>query len=400
MELPNEMEDNSSVRLSYNQLEAIKRKYGVDRIWSFSRINLWDSCEWAYYYNYTKHMRLDTGNIYSFMGGKAHDLIEKFYDQGLSLENMKEKWNSIINAWEDDPQAFEFDTDKIRNGYIKNLNHYFSHTDRIMANNVRNEKPVMIRLGNDGEVFVGYIDSEYIDGDGNLVMVDYKTSSKSSFSKAKLPEKSMQLILYAIGEHQRTGLPYDKIKARFDMMKYCTVHYLQENGKWRESVQERSKWVEKMGKKLTTKLKKIGVELDEIDVMVQLAGMKNSMAGIPEEVSSQFYITNYYIDLKIDDEAVKDVEEKVLSRCQTIREFESLDEDDQITYMQINSPYNPDDYFEKKLCSYHTSDLFKEQEGLLINSTDLTSKVDSVISDMFSEDDGEESGVMARLFSA
>ncbi len=87
-------------------------------------------------------------------------------------------------------------------------------------------------------VFVGYIDTEYIDKEGNVVLVDYKSSSKSSFSKSKLPEKSMQLMLYSIGIHQQENIPYEKIKARFDMMKYVTVHYKQENGKWNTSVQE------------------------------------------------------------------------------------------------------------------------------------------------------------------
>ena len=248
-------------RLSREQLNELKKKYNVDRIWSFSRVNAAQSCFWDYWARYVKHMDIDGSSIYTEWGTNSHDLVQEFVAGDINAEEAPVKWKEYIGKWEQDPNAFQFDTKQIERGYLNNLKHYFSHLTTIKGTNIQNEKPVLARIGDKKQfVFVGYIDTQYTDEDGNTVLVDYKTSSKSSFSKAKLPEKSRQLMLYAIGKHQYNHIPYDKIKCRFDMMKYLTVHYRQENGKWNTSIQERAKWVAKMEKKLTTKLKKLDFE--------------------------------------------------------------------------------------------------------------------------------------------
>ena len=68
--------------------------------------------------------------------------------------------------------------------------------------------------------------------------MDYKTSSKGDYIGKKLKAHSKQLQLYAIGIHQLRGIPYDKIKLEFDMMKYYKVAYLQKNGKRQLNTQD------------------------------------------------------------------------------------------------------------------------------------------------------------------
>lgn len=349
-------------RLNKEQLQKVKDMYGVDRIWSFSRLNKFHTCPWDYWATYIEHLDIDSSSEYTFWGTKSHDLIQDELGGKIKYEDMIDVWEKEVEEWENDPNGYKFDNKKIKDGYINNLTHYFTFT-QVPENTQKlvNEKPVKVVVGNQPHVFVGYIDTEYIDEEGNLVLVDYKTSSKSGFSKAKLPEKSMQLKLYAIGEHQRTGLPYEKIKARFDMMKYCVVHYQQENGKWKESVQERSEWVYKMNNKLKTKLPKLGYDPIETDELIIKASQENSMKCLPQEVQDQFYITNYYIEIDINEEDLEELEQDIANQCDAILEFEK--QDDLESYLEVNYPYDPNNYYDKKLCGYHTSKYFKGENA-------------------------------------
>lgn len=358
------------MRLNRKQLNTLKKRYDVDRIWSFSRVNTIHNCLWEYWAKYIKHMKLDTGNVYTYWGTYSHDLIQSFITNKVTYHDMALRWDEYVHDWENDPNAFQFDSDKIKVGYISNLSHYFKHTDIPSGDHFEVEKPVLAKLGKreNGQpkyVFVGYVDTQYVDGEGNTVLIDYKTSSRSSFSKSKLPEKAKQLTLYAIAKHQTNGIPYNKIRCRFDMMKYVTVHYQQESGKWKESIQERTKWVSKMAKKLATKLRKCGIEDEQATELIQVASLSNSMEKLPDDVQKQFYITNYIIELPIDEEHCKKVAEEMEKSCDQIVHFESLSPEEQESYMESNDPYNPDDYYEKKLCAYHTSSIFKEKERTL-----------------------------------
>ncbi len=182
----------------------------------------------------------------------------------------------------------------------------------------------------------------------------------------------MQLMLYSIGIHQQENIPYEKIKARFDMMKYVTVHYRQENGKWNTSVQERSIWVLKMQKKLETKLKKLGIDKEEARKLIQIASLANNMDNLPKEVQDQFYVTNYYIELDINEKDCNALLEKIEKQCDEIIELEQLSPDAQDSFADVNHHYNPDDYYDKKLCAYHLLEKIEKQCDEIIELEQLS----------------------------
>lgn len=373
------------MRLKHNQLNALKKKYKVDRIWSFSRVSTFLQCAWEYKMRYIDKIRVPSDNVYTDFGTISHDLIQGLYEHKYSKEGMYEKWKNFVKNWEDDPLSHQFDSEKIKSGYINNMDWYFRNP-RSVDEKIINEKPVLsiLRGKTRQYVFVGYIDSEYTNDDGVLTLIDYKTSSKSGFSPKGLKKKSMQLLLYAIGEHQHKGIPFDKIKCRFNMMKYCTVHFQQENGNWKTSTQERSQWVYKMNNKLKTKLPKLGIDPIEVDELIIQASQDNSLECMPKEIQKQFCISNYYIDLDVSDESCKALEQKLTSYCDDIMAFEALD--DQETELEINHSYDPNNYYCKKLCAYHTSQAFKEQEGIIEQST--LDNVD-IEKNIFDEDDAD-----------
>ena len=349
-------------------------------------------------------MNLDKGNVYSEYGTFTHDALEKLLDGETTKEQTLKNWETYVAEWRNDPRAFQFDTSQIRDGYINNLTEYFDNiTIPKHQGSFSNEKPVMTRIkGANGstEVFVGYIDTEYTDEDGNLVLVDYKTSSKSSFSKSKLPEKSRQLRLYALGEHQTLDIPLDKIKCRFNMLKYCEVHFKQENGKWKTSVQERSKWVEKMKTKLTTKLRKDDdIQGFEMSELLDKAIAANSLECMPKNIQDQFFIQDYLIEIDINEDDLNDLAKEVAEKCRDIRSFEAIPNLE--SYLEYTYPYDPDNYFDKKLCGYHTSDYFKEKEGLLEDiepQADLDKVNDDMVDfgDIFSSQESDD--VFNELF--
>lgn len=136
-------------------------------------------------------MKLDGSSVYTEFGTFSHNLIQSCINGEIKYDEMFIKWCDIVGDWEVDPNSYQFDSDKIKTGYISNLNHYFSHTQIPKGSHFETEKPVLARVGKNGKyIFVGYIDNQYIDEDGNTVLVDYKTSSRSSFSKARFVKLS------------------------------------------------------------------------------------------------------------------------------------------------------------------------------------------------------------------
>lgn len=302
-------------RLTKEQLNELKEKHGVDRIWSYSRINLFHEQPWCYRMAYLDEARVRTDNIYSYFGSLAHDLIQDAYDGKHTVGELPEKYDEVVTNWRlVDSVEYSFMNEKVEKGYIDNLKHYFGNVE-LLPYKLQNEKPVKTVFKKNGRdiVFIGYIDSIYKDAEGNICILDYKTSSKSGFTGKQLKAHSKQLMLYAIGVHQATGVPYDKIKPRYDMMKYVNVEYLQKNGKWKKSLQERVTWVASQESKIRKLLSDNGCDILEIDNMILDAVTDNNLSSLPDFVQDKFRVSQAYIELTIDEDSIKEVEEWFVS---------------------------------------------------------------------------------------
>ena len=76
---------------------------------------------------------------------------------------------------------------------------------------------------------------------------------------AKAENESGQLVLYAIGLNQQ-GIPMDKIKIRWNFLKYVTIQYEQKNGTVKTREVERCKIGESLQSNAKTWLKAFGYE--------------------------------------------------------------------------------------------------------------------------------------------
>lgn len=229
----------------------ITDKYGEKiNIWSYSKLNTLDTCVHEYYLaRILKKSKKQ--NIYGIVGGIAHDILEKYYNKEIAFEQMLPIFESEFLGVELGDYKFSTDADKnrkMRDTYKENVKQFFQNHIP-MEGKVSNELEVWIDV--DGHIFIGYIDNILKDNDGNYIITDYKTSGMSDYTGEKKVKKGMQLLLYALGLMQ-IGVPSDKIKCRWNFMKYATIGITYEtkakkdNIKYKETIGERSKWVTKL----------------------------------------------------------------------------------------------------------------------------------------------------------
>lgn len=369
-------------RLSYEQLEKLKEKFGVDRIWSFSKVDSFDTCTWLYKLKYVDKIKTKSDSCYTWWGTVSHELIQDFYDGKYHYEKMSElledkitEYNTLVLT---EPKL-KFPEDSIYENYIESLKHYFSNVKPLSNYEIKNEKPVLALFeGENGKyLFQGYIDSTYVDENGNTVILDYKTSSISGFSGKKLIDKSRQLMIYAMGLNQFQKIPLNKIKIRYDMMKYVVVSYPLKNGNIRETKAERKGWVgqisnqlrkdledvpknlekvekeiAKIKKKLDSKkqpseherkeledklnkLEYLKVELAsycydvlELNEMVSKAIHNNTLEEMPPFIQNKYTLSECYIDVELTPEIIEEFKKELINKLDKIIAKENEDDKD------------------------------------------------------------------------
>lgn len=364
------------MRLNHEQIELIKEKLGVDTLWSYSKVNTFSQCTWLFKLKYIDKVETQGDNIYTFFGTIAHDIIQGLYEKKHEYNDMINIFDQKVLEWKlDDNPRLKFSSDKECDGYIENLRHYFTYTD-IIPYDVVNEKPVITILrGKEKYVFQGYVDTEYTDDKGDLIILDYKTSSMSGFTGKKLIEKSKQLIIYAIGISQFRKIPLEKIRIRYDMMKYCNVSYMQKNGKIKTTKAERRLWVAKIANQIRKDLEKLEFDPITIDEMVKEAIDKNTLDNMPKEVQDKYTVSNCYIDIELTDEVVKEIESELISVLDKI--IAKSKENDIEEAFARNRIEQSDSYYCTNLCDvrYHCKYYkeYKEHSTMFLDKKDASS---------------------------
>ena len=338
-------------RLSYEELEKIKKKYGVTRLWSWSRMNTYMTSKFEYLLKYilkSKEDRCDS--CYTTLGTICHDTLEKFYEGKIEYNDMIDDYNdgfttAITIA---DLKFNRSDAEKnksIGEKYNENLMHFFkNHT--IYKHKLLVEKPIVVNI--DGNVFVGYIDALYKDDDDCYHVIDFKSSS--IYTGKTLEENSGQLTIYAIGLHQM-GIPYEKIKAQFNFLKYCTIKYEQKNGAIKYRNVERCKIGESLQSNAKTWLKHFKYEPDEY--LKQMLDT-NSIDCLPDEVKAKYEITDCHVDVDL---GIKAIEKWFNTITDTLIDIELRENDYEETkslqcFWDDETDVQAQSYYFANLCSY------------------------------------------------
>ena len=338
-------------RLTSEELQALMKKEGVERIWSWSKINCFHTSPYEYYLKYILKVKEDRANsIYTTTGGLAHDILEKFYTKQIQYEDMignfEDGWVVAV-----DIADLKFDrTDeeknaKIKDKYYENLIHFFNnHT-------ILKWKPIIeqfIKIKVDNNLFQGYIDCCFKDDEDNIHIVDFKTSS--IYKGAKAENECGQLVLYAIGLNQQ-GIPFDKIKICWNFLKYVTIQYEQKNGTIKTRESERCKIGESLQSNAKTWLKHFGYDVDEY--LMKLIDT-NDINCLPEEVREKYVISDCYVYVDLTD---KLIEKWVAHASTVIKDIELREADYKEThsdkcFFDTDESVKEQSYYFANLCSY------------------------------------------------
>ena len=343
-------------RLTSEELEGIKKKHNVSRIWSWSRVNTFMTSPYEYMLKYVKRTKEDRQDCaYTTLGTLAHDTLDDFYENKIKYEDMIQQFEDgwvmaiDISDLKLDRNDEEHDV-KLKEKYREDLTHFFNnHT--IYEHEILIEKPIVAKIGNN--VFVGYIDAICKDNDGNYYILDFKTSS--IYTGKTFDEHLGQLTIYAIGLNQ-AGVPLDKIKIGFNFLKYVSVQYEQKNGAVKTRNVERCKLGESLQSNAKMWLKSLGYE-DDVDFYLKSLLDLNSIEALPEDVQEKYVITDCHVYADLDDALINKWTDII---GETIKDI-SLREKD---YKETNSDkcfWDTDDnvkkqsYYFASLCSYSPS---------------------------------------------
>lgn len=339
------------MRLTSEELQNVMKKYKVDKLYSWSKVNCFMTSPYEYFLKYVLHKKEDVDNCaYAPMGGICHSIIERLYKKEIKYEDMIEEFdNGWITAI--DIADLKFDrNDSIKNTNIKekyrsNLHHFFSTHSQIKQN-IMIEKFMTSKIGD--YVLQGYIDAIYKDDDGFYNIVDWKTSTKYSGKVAE--EKCGQLVVYAIGLNQQ-GIPMDKIKICWNFLKYVSIQYQQKNGAIKTREVERCKIGESLQANAKMWLKAGGYDVDEY---LKLLLDTNSIECLPDDVKDKYVISDCYIYVPLTE---KLVQKWVTEITTTIQDIELREKDYEETkndkvFWDSEESVKAQSYYFSTLCSY------------------------------------------------
>lgn len=186
-----------------------------ETVYSYSRLGSFKGCKYAYYLSYVADPKPQgKENIYSFLGGMTHTILEDLQQGKINNEEAVQKFLDYVE--EADLLGLEWISEKVKSNYVSSIEHYLANWTKLEGE-YELEKEFLIDI--DGIKIKGFID--ILVKNGNIVDVfDYKTSSK--FAKRDLPAYGRQLVLYALAIQQL--YPDVEIgKIAWHMLKYAKV---------------------------------------------------------------------------------------------------------------------------------------------------------------------------------
>ena len=344
-------------RLSWEELDRVKKKYNVSMLWSWSRVHCFQTSPWEYMLKYIQHIKEDRRDcIYAPMGGLAHDIIEKFYSGKIKYEDMvnefEDGWvvNYEVSNLKFDRNDEEHDK-KIATKYYFDLKQFFK-THSVLTHKPALEQFVTAKIGNN--VLQGYIDCCFKDDDGCFNIIDWKTSTIYKGKKAE--EECGQLVVYAIALHQM-GVSFDKIKIAWNFLKFCNVEYVQKNGNIKVREIERYKLGESLQTNTRIWLKDAGYSNDEIESYLSDLMYFNDLSVLPEEISSRYKVSDCYVYVPITKELIDRWYNEIDSTITEIltREAQYAKTHDEAIFWDDDDSIKQESYYFSTLCGYSTN---------------------------------------------
>ena len=352
-------------RMNREQLNKLKKKLGVDTLWSYSRYSSYLTDPYGYYLNYVEHIQPEkTDSYYTVLGSIAHDILQDFYEGKIKREEMIDRWEDGL--FEADTNGYKptKDEDKsklIKTNYEDSIRHFYLNYIPLKEN-ILCEKFLLIRVKD--FYLQGYVDYTYKTKDGIIHIGDYKTSTL--FKKDDLEHKSEQLKLYAIGIHDKFNVPYENIVCEFSFLKYCTVicdlktiDKKTQKPKTKSKVCQRNKWINESAANIKTWLcAEYGFKKDSLELATAYQDIqnKNSLEDYPL-VKKHFKLEDCYLQVEITEEEINELKERVADilteinyKVKKTRELDDEREIDKLWWTEIDKG---NEFYFKNLLGYN-----------------------------------------------
>ena len=340
--------DIIAVREVNDTLEQLK-KDGV-QLYSISKADAISNCLYGAYLSYKTHSPT-CPNVYSKLGSKVHDCLERILNNEATTDDLLPALQSELD--EADMLGMDFPRDRrggtsIRDNWIKNMTHFCTNFQKLDGEFLTEQ--LFIYPLSPTRTIRGYIDVvEIIDEDNKEISIwDWKTSSQ--FSKETLLEHGRQLVVYQIAkEHEG----YKVKDVGWIMLKYAEISYnwyARKNAKNKTPITkvcDRWKIGETLKDFVSGWLAESGYDEFDIEYFVNKMLTSNSIDGLPillqEEISINLYIRKYEVTEELKQEALD-----YITKQADI--FESLPADDESKWAPSITPDK--EFFCAYLCDH------------------------------------------------
>lgn len=310
------------MRVNSEKIKKMCETLGTDRLNSWSRVNCIHNSLYEYYLKYILHKEEDRDDsIYKVTGGISHDILEKYYTAQIPYDAMVEEfedgWTTAFDIAELKFVRGDGDRNKsIANKYYYDLKNFFSTHERI-KDRIDIEQFITVKIGE--EYYQGYIDAKVTDYDGNITILDWKTSSIYKGDKAK--NECGQLVMYAMALHQQ-GIPYEKIRIAWNFLKYQCVTVQSKKGVKKVREIERCELGEKLQANAKMWLKDAGYSEEQVFEYLDQLVQTNDITVLPEEVQNKYEFHDCYVYVDLTEELINHWESFIIDTMKLIREKE------------------------------------------------------------------------------
>lgn len=321
------------------QLNALKEQGKV--VYSISRLNTFNSCEYCYHLTYNLKLP-QVQNPYAVLGGEIHDCLEGIYNGVKSEEDLKATLdNGLLKC-----ELFDirFPSENIKDNWVKDMKHFVTNFKKLDGEFIT-EKGFIYEL--EGILIQGFIDA-IVTVNNETKVLDWKTSS--TFTGDKLRDAGRQLVLYKTAIESLEGI--NVTKSGWDMLKYVEVCY---NG--RTKICSRRNWVKDISKMIATDLKRLKVDPLIAGMYIEQALLNNNLDGMPDEIKSKYQIRDCIVYYDITEERVQECNSYIIN---TVNKIESKDKnnDDDWKHTEINGKTL---FFCQQLCGQRENCKFLKQ---------------------------------------
>lgn len=340
------------MRKTEEEKKKIMKENNVDRLWSFSRLSTYSNSPYEYFLKYVLNVEEDrTDCIYAYTGSLCHDILDRFYVNKISYNDMffefEDGWNINREALQLKFDRNDMDKDKkIGDKYYNDLALFFkNHT--IIPYKTEIEPFVSLKIFN--EILIGYIDAIYKDDDGIYNIIDFKSSS--IYKGDNLRFHSGQLVIYAMALNQM-GIPFNRIHCAFNFLKYVNVDCQQANGKTTTREIERSEIGNKLYNSVKMWAKKEGYTGEE--PFMERFLETNDLGCLPLSVQNHFRISDCLVYIDLTDELIQYWTEFVKNTIAEIRDKETQYKKTANENIFFDEPEQVEkqSYYYATLCSY------------------------------------------------